>query len=72
MLYKSSDERGDLKTISFVAGTSKYFTSHIKRILKKSFFMSCFLFQNSILGNDPLGKNKTMLNPCENRPFEFP
>lgn len=34
--------------------------------------MSCFLLQNSILGNDPLGKNKTMLNPCENRPFEFP
>lgn len=27
--------------------------------------MSCFLFQNSILGNDPLGKNKTILNPCE-------
>lgn len=27
--------------------------------------MSCFLFQNSILGNDPLGKNKTIVNPCE-------
>lgn len=34
--------------------------------------MSCFLFQNSILGNDPLGKTITLLNPCENQPFELP
>lgn len=40
--------------------------------LKKSFFMSCFLFQDSILGNDPLGKNKPILSPCENQAFEFP
>lgn len=34
--------------------------------------MSYFLFQNSILGNDPLVKKKTIINPCENQPFELP
>lgn len=34
--------------------------------------MSCFLFQNSILGNDPLVKNKAIINPCEKQWLEFP
>lgn len=42
MSCKSSAERGDLKTIYFVAGTSKYFTSHIKRIFKNLYELLSF------------------------------
>lgn len=75
MESKSSDERGGFKSISFVAGTSKYFTRHIKRFCKKSVFVSRFLYQNRMLGNDPLVKKKTNPkhnNPCEKLLFEFP